>query len=215
MNIKHPMVGNRKPTPGAAQPQTVQNQQPRVFTVAPPEDERHLEPEQSFDSVYESQENPLNSIEQNDELFRRQAERREVMNKLVFLRNSHVRTVTLDGTKFTIKILAPTENARISSMLKDIPEAEQLSKIATIMVSAAIVDVDGIRLEDVYSGPSTTTDPIMQKYYEISQWPAPLVNSLFSEYNNFLRETEERYSPDFLKQARTQSSDSSGGSQKP
>lgn len=166
----------------------------RVHTVAPPEDE---ELDLSGDE----------DLFADDPLLQRELDKREAFEKLVLFKRPMTKEITVDGLVFTMKILTPSESSIMSEKLKDVPDDQTVSRLKVLTLCLAIQDVSGIKLEDTFSGPADIKDVTSRRYYELQQWPSPLINNLFVEYNKFMQEVEKRYVPAFLAEKGSQSTD--------
>ena len=134
----------------------------------------------------------------SDAAVQAQIDRKRVFDKLVLFKGDHITEIRLSGLKFRLKLLSANDNVYVLKQMKTIPPDEQISKLALMVLAAAIVDVNGIRLEEAYAGPAAITDPILQRYFELNQWANPVVNALSTAYHKFQTGVEAEYTNDFL-----------------
>lgn len=187
MKVEHP---NYK----IKQKETSVNTQPKVHTVMPPEDEDFMS--QMAQAITE---NPVSlpPVEIDDALVQKQLEKKSVLEKLVLFKQPHYKEVELSGITFRLKVLNADENAKVYSMIRELPEDEQLTKSPIVMLAASLVDANGIKIEDTYDGPDID-DPMLKKYHELCKWHMPVINALVAIYREFSGEMEKEYSKDFL-----------------
>lgn len=135
----------------------------------------------------------------DDPIIKEQLKRKSVLEKLVMFREPEYKLLNVQGSNFRFKILTAEDNNKVYSKIRSLPKEEQITRSPIIMLAASLVDVDGVKIEEIYSGPQEITDPMEQKYYELSQWNMPLINTLISAYSKYTEELEKGYSSDFLK----------------
>ncbi len=106
--------------------------------------------------------------------------------------------VVIAGVKFRIKRMNPDESFDCYKKLLTLPDEEQLVKVHIMTLSGALMDMNGIPIEDFYSGPEAIDDVVMRKYIELCTWDMPLLQILSKVYSDFIKEAEEEYTPSFL-----------------
>lgn len=159
-----------------------------VKTIGAPEEEAPVQPAgppMDFDKIF------------NDPVLQLEAKKKETLEKILLLRKTVKKDVTIDGLKFTLKLLNSNDSADVISLMEKLPEAEQ-NKGPLLLLAASLVSVDDVPIETVYDGPSDITDVIFQRYSEIIRWPSVLVNSISKEYRKFVDDEEKKYDASFL-----------------
>ena len=136
----------------------------------------------------------------SDAVMKAEMDRKSVFNKLVLFRGEHLTEIEAGGLRFKFKLLNANENAYVLKQIKKIPTDEQMSKLSLMVLAAALVDVNGVKLEDAYTGPDEIVDPVLRRYYEINLWASPITNALSLGYHRFQAKTEAEYTKDFLEQ---------------
>lgn len=176
--------------------------QPNIYTVAPPDaDEAAFEAQMAAQEAgFASQMGPQTGIPgiMSDAVVQAELDKKRVFEKLVLFRGDHVTEVEAGGLKFKFKLLNANENAYVLKQMKKIPADEQVSKLSLMVLAAALVDVNGMKLEEASSAPAEITDPVLRRYYEINNWASPITNALGMAYHRFQTETEAAYTKDFL-----------------
>lgn len=182
--------------------------QPQVHSVMSPEDEEFIKKMSSVMDMSSQSKVPAKEMLEtmpapqkpllDDAVIKKELQKKQVLEKLVLFRTPHITEVDIAGTKFRLKLLNTQDNSIVYSMIKDLSQDEQITKTPIILLAAALVDVDGVKLEDAYSGPEEVTDPVKQKYYELCSWNLPVINSLAAAYRKFSDETEKEFSSNFL-----------------
>lgn len=172
---------------------------PKVHTVAPPDNEDMIfaaQMQQVMDSIDQQQQVP---VQLDDAILQKELEKKRVLEKLILFRQPVTKDVSIDGMSFKIKLLNPDDNVKVFKELKKLSGDEQIVKTPVMLLAAALVDINGIRLSEVYSGPAEITEPLLQAYYEINKWPVALINTLSTVFQSFTEETEKGFTKDFLK----------------
>ena len=193
--ISHPMIAHKKKTTELA-PDVP------VHTIMPAEDEVMFDKQmQAAESDYGdllsntiSHENP----QAVDAILDREMKKRDIFNKLVLFKEDHYQEVSVAGLTFRLRILNSIDNSFIMKEVKKEPADEQLASMSLLILAASIVDVNGLKFEEFYSGPKEIEHPTLKKYYELRQWQRPVVNVLQKAYNDFQVSVEKGYSKDFL-----------------
>lgn len=189
-NIEHPKFRNLGTKQVAATMPA-----PRVTRVTEPGDEEFM---QQMASVMEAlPTGPLKPII-DDAIIEKEMQKKKTLEKLVLFKTPHTTDVEIAGTVFKLKLLNTQDNAAVYSMIKDLPPEDQVTKTPIVLLAASIVDIDGMRLEDTYSGPDDIEEPIKMKYYELSSWNMPIINALAVAYRQFNDKIEKEFSSSFL-----------------
>jgi hypothetical protein len=129
----------------------------------------------------------------------KEIEKKNVLEKLLLFRQPVTKEVIIDGMTFRLKLLNSDDNVRVFRELKKLNTDEQVVKTPVMLLAATILDINGIKLSEVYAGPVEITDPLVQAYYEINRWPVALINALSSAFQKFVNDTEAGFTKDFLK----------------
>lgn len=169
---------------------------PQVHNVMPPEDEAFM---RQMSSVMEAL--PVSGPPQpiiDDAIVQKEMQKKHILEKIVLFKTPHVTEVEIAGSVFRLKLLNTQDNATVFSMIKELPPDDQITKTPIVLLAASLVDIDGMKLEDVYSGPLEITEPIKQKYYELCSWNMPIINALAVAYRSFNDKTEKEFSSNFL-----------------
>jgi hypothetical protein len=128
----------------------------------------------------------------------READKREIFNKLVLLKEPHFTEVELAGLKFKMKLLDQDDNTFIRGAMKGKEEKHQLDTLSKLVLAASIVEVGGVPFERFFTGPAHIQHSILRKYHEIDQYQNPVINALQQAYSRFQASVEGEYTPDFL-----------------
>lgn len=194
MAINHPKFSNLKSS--VADPQEVEPA--RVHTVMPIDDDmifaKQMESVMSQASM--SQAEPIHV---DDTILKKEMEKKRVLEKLIMFSRPVTKQVSIDGMDFTLKLLNPDDNVKVFRELKVLTSDEQIVKTPVMLLAAAIQDINGIKISEVFSGPAEITDPLLQTYHEINKWPVSLINAISSAFQEFVEETEKGFTKDFLK----------------
>lgn len=134
----------------------------------------------------------------DDSVIQKDLQKRRALESLVLFSQPKTKTVTISGVDFRIKLLNVHENTEVYRKIKDIPSDEQLQKSPIMLLAAALVDANGIDIEENYSGPSEVRDSLSRKYYELCNWNMPIINALVKAYTDFVKEVEKDYTKDFF-----------------
>jgi len=178
-----------------------------VYSVMPPEVEQQMFAAQmaAQDAAMLQQAQTAPTAVQNgipgimdDKAVQANLDRKKVFEKLVLFREDHTVEIELAGLKFLLKLLNANDNSYVLKYIKTVPPDEQVSKLSIMVLSAAMVSVNGIKLEEVYSGPPEITEPVLMRYYELNQWHSPVITALSNEYYKFQSSVEKEYTKDFL-----------------
>jgi len=192
-SIEHPMTShvNQKE-------QNVVPQQMNEAIIMSPEDEefvrRHME-ELEAEVAGEA----LSQMETVDPVIEAEVKKKNILEKLVLFSKPHLKDVKCGDNIFQLKILTSNENDAVFSEIRKFTASEQFVKTSIMLLSASLLEADGVPIESIYSGPEEITNPMLQRYYELCKWPSPLINQLVKAYNEFVAEVEGEYTFDFLK----------------
>lgn len=191
--ISHPMIAHKKKVVEPA-PEVP------VHTVMSPEDELFAKQMAASEAKYGHmlQGAPDQVDSKVDAILDRERKKQDVFNKLVLFKEDHFTTVSVAGLNFKLRLLNSMDNSFIMKEVKKEPADEQLAAMSLLILAAAIDDINGVKFEDFYSGPSSIEHPILRKYYELRQWQRPVVNVLQKAYNDFQVSVEREYSKGFL-----------------
>lgn len=193
MTVQHPKFSNLKPNTQGPQTPT-----PMIHTVAPPDDDMIFAAQmQEVMNTMDHQSVVVNKID--DSILQKELEKKKVLEKLIMFRQPVTKEVVIDGMIFKVKLLNPDDNVKVFKELKKLEGEEQIVKTPIMLLAAAILDINGIKLSEVYSGPAEVTDPLLQAYHEINKWPVALINTLSKVFQGFTEETEQGFTKDFLK----------------
>ena len=140
---------------------------------------------------------PVNEV-LHDPFAEKELEKKNVLEKILLFRQPYVKVVTIKGVKFSLKILNANDNDAVFEKLLALKQSEQMSRSPVMILAAAIMDIDGVKIEDLYDGPDDIEDLLLKKYYEVSRWPSPLTKSLTRAYNKFSENLDKEFDNDFL-----------------
>lgn len=188
--LEHPMMGNRNKKEEAPELP--------VHTVMPAEDEERFSKQMIENEALFAAASAKPKIVQTDGILDREMKKREVFNKLVLLKQDCTTEVNIAGLVWKLKLLDSTDNEFVIKQIRKEAPEDQLLVMPLVQLAAAIVEVNGIRFEDFYSGPANIEDPILRRYYELRQWQRPVVNILQRAYTDFSLGVEKEYTKDFL-----------------
>lgn len=180
------------------EPQAAPKETP-VHTVMSPEDEaQFMQQMNQLANELPVPDEVLNHPPIDDVLVQKELDRKASLEKLVLFKKPTLKTVVVGGIEFRFKTLNVHENSAVYEKIRDLPAEERVMKSPVMLLAASLVDANGIRIEENYSGPADITDPLMQKYYELSSWNMPIINALVAAYTEFVKEVEGEYKRDFL-----------------
>lgn len=172
-----------------------------VHTVMPPEDEAVFAAQMEQTAQDFAKQLPLDKPEiknDPDPILERESKRRDIFNKLVLLKEDHYKEVKLGGLTFKMRLLNSDDNEFITDAVKDMT-GDRLSNLSKLVLAAAIVEVEGVKFEEFYTGAGDVRHPILRKYHEINQYQLPVRNALQKAYSDFQAEVEGEYTQGFLK----------------
>lgn len=205
-HIEHPSMKRR----GTASqpPQQVQ----RVTTVMNADDEAVLFEQEMAEVEQVTKSQPEVTMEQvlHDPFMEQEEEKRKALEKILLFRKPFTKNIIIKDSTFTLKILNANDNDAIFERVMQLNENEQVSRTPIMVLSAALMSVNGIPIEDLYEG-EPNDDILYKKYYEISRWPAPLTKALTRAYNEFSTNMDKEFSAPFLEESpKTDTTDSDG-----
>jgi hypothetical protein len=129
----------------------------------------------------------------------------DVVNKLLLFTQPLVKSVEIGGMTFRFKLPTPSDSAHVNKIFSSFPESEQtVLKSRILSLSAALLDIDGVSLESIYSG-QLTKDLVLMRYSELMKWSNPVLNGVIAAYEKILDDVRQEYLPDFLKQPKEES----------
>lgn len=172
---------------------------PKVHSVMPPDDEDLLFMQQMGAVMEQVESNEEKITVLDDSALQKELEKKKVLEKLILFKSPVTKDFVIDGMNFKLKLLNSDDNVKVFRELKKLTPDEQVIKTSLMLVAASLVDINGITLSEVYSGPAEITDPLLQAYYEINNWPVALSNALSEAFQKFTKETEQGFTKDFLK----------------
>ncbi|MHA2069946.1 MAG: hypothetical protein ACXABY_36745, partial [Candidatus Thorarchaeota archaeon] len=118
-----------------------------VFTVDDATAEQEL-----FDEEMESVRNVIEGPEPEDEdllldpLLRADLDKKQALEKLLLFKKPHIKEVEVGEVIFKMKLLNSRENNEVYKELLRLDEDEQLTKTSLMILSAALVEANGIKL---------------------------------------------------------------------
>ena len=129
----------------------------------------------------------------------------DVINKLLLFTQPLIKSVEISGMTFRFKLPTPADSAHINKIFSSFPEAEQTVLKSRMMgLAAALVDIDGVSLESIYTG-QLTKDLVLMRYSELMKWSNPVLNGVIAAYEKIVDDIRQEYLPDFLKQPKEES----------
>lgn len=170
---------------------------PRVPTIMSPEDEAAFaqEMKEMADQA------PKQEFAEESPAVQQQLDRKRSLDRLLLFKKPAIKTFTISGVQFRIKRLNPDDSMALYKELIRLPEDEQASKLEIFTLAAAVIDMDGIRLEELYMGPASIESPLLRRYLELCAWDFMLIRALSRVYADFVQEAEKEYTPSFLEKA--------------
>lgn len=186
-SIEHNMIANKN--------KDVEASVTKEYVVMSPEDEELLRKE--MDDF--GQQNEVAKKLKEDPLIKPEFDKKQALEKLLLFKKPYFKEVEIDGVVFKLKLLNSNEHNEVYQELLGLEDSNsQMSRTNLMLLAAVLTEVNGIKLEDAYSGPPEVKSSLKKKYYEISQWHSPLVSSLTNAYSLFVKEANQKYNPNFL-----------------
>lgn len=195
MTIQHPKFNNLK---SSVQGTDGMSPAPKVHSVMPPDEEDMMFARQMQEVMVQADQ-VQQPVVIDDSILQKEMEKKKVLEKLVLFRQPVTKDFIIDNMTFKLKLLNPDDNVKIFRELKKLTPDEQIVKTPIMLLAASLLDINGITMPEIYSGPAEITDPLLQTYYEINKWPVALTNTLTNAFQSFTDETEKGFSKDFLK----------------
>jgi hypothetical protein len=168
----------------------------------PPSFEFESEPEPAAQATASPTSSPVSGAEAAAAAERR---RNDVISKLLLFTQPLIKSVEIGGMLFRFRIITPADSAHVGKILSSFPDAEQtILKNRMLNLAASIVDVDGVTLESIYTGP-LVKDLVLIRYSELMKWSNPVLNGVLSAQEKLVEDVRQEYLPDFLKQPKKES----------
>ena len=193
MKPEHPNFTHMQDKEPATPPQEIP-----VHHVMPPEDEAKYMAEMMALANNLPPMEGLNAPPIDDIIVQKEIEKKRSFEKLVLFKQPKTKVFDISGVNFRLKVLNVHENGQVYKKIRELPDDEQLTKSPIMLLAASLVDADGFKIEENYSGPIEITDPIMRRYYELCAWNMPIINALVTAYTQFIKEVEGEYQKNFL-----------------
>lgn len=172
-----------------------------VHNVMPPEDESAFEQQMQQTAAEFASQLPLEKPElliKDDPVLEKESQRREIFNKLVLLKEDHFTEFMLGGLTFKMRLLTDQDNRFIRDQIKKENPDDQLSALGLLVLATSLVEVNGVRFEEFYTGPAHIQNPVLRKRHELSQYQTPIRNALQKAYTEFQASVEGEYTTSFL-----------------
>jgi hypothetical protein len=159
-------------------------------------------PDEEFDEPMSAEADPEQSIKvtesQPSASAQKQIAKKQALEKLLLFKQPQIKEIEISGVKFRMKRLNPDESYEVYKEVVNLPNEEQLSKIDIMTLAACLIDMDGVLIEEFYSGPQDIKSVLVKKYVELCTWDMVLLRVLSKCYTAFVNEAEKEYTPDFL-----------------
>lgn len=168
---------------------------PKVYTVAPPDDEAIFDKQMA---AMEEQMNEPPPAEVEDPVLKKEVDKKLAFEKIMFLSRDQHKDVEYGGLSFKFKVLKSNDNAKILSTLTKV-NLDDAYKASVMGLAASLVSINDIPFENFYSGEDKIEDPLVRKYFELSKWPAFMVTALMAFSSTIQSEVEREFTRDFLK----------------
>lgn len=190
--------GRSRIAPGAQRGTVIQHEKVpeglRSAVIAPPDfDDSH--------SAASAEAEPEQQVAADDGNQRRT----EVINKLLLFTQPLIKEVSINDMKFRFRMLTPADSAHVGNILNSFPEADQtVLKSRILNLAAALIDIDGVSLESIYTG-KLSRDVVLMRYSELLKWSNPILNGVMVAYEKLVDDVKQEYMPDFMKQPKKES----------
>lgn len=191
-NIQHPSMKRRDSAGEIPQEET------RVATVMPPEDEAFAyDEDEEFEEMVRQQGVSADQV-MEDPVIEQELEKQKTLERLMMFKKPVFKEFTIDGLRFKLKMLTPSETHKVFTHIVALEEQTQVAKTPNMILAAALMDVNGVRVEETYDGDPAIVDPILRRFSILQSWPQPLIKTLNRAYNEFSTAKEKEFSYDFL-----------------
>jgi hypothetical protein len=175
---------------------------PKVYTVAPPDDEELFERqmaeiEQATDQAQSGEEQVESKVMPEDPLLKKEVEKKMAFEKLMFLSQPHTKEIEYGGLTFKFKVLTSNDNAKILDLLHE-SNMTEIYQASVMGLAASLLSVNDIPFESFYTGEEQISNVLLRKYSELSRWPAFMVTALTAFSASVQRETEKEFGKSFL-----------------
>jgi hypothetical protein len=120
------------------------------------------------------------------------------LRDLVFLGRAE-KVVTIGKYKFRVSTITGTQQMTVISKAMLHNDHERLSRMRSATLAEAIVNVNGVPLEDLYEGPNVNMDVMSQRMSVIDGWQSSILDRLFTEYDELTRLSKDALEGDDLK----------------
>ncbi len=166
-------------------------QEPKVYTVAPPDED------ELFEKQMASLDAEASKPPKEDPLLKKEVDRQQAFEKLMFLSAEHTKECEFGGLKFRFKVNKSAENAKILNMLQLMDGADSY-KASILGLASSLLSVNDIPFEQFYTGDDAIKDPLLRKYTELFKWPAFMVTELMRMSADVQAEVQKEFNRDFL-----------------
>lgn len=177
-------------TPAAAPQVQAPKQEPKLQKVVVQEPDDKL----SFKTA-EKEIIPFLSEAPVDEKEKR---KNDVISKLLMFKEVTTYDFLMSGMKFTFKLLSPGESVKTTKLFEELPEDKKTLYYGRVLMTAAgLVDVDGVKLEDLSQEEGLS--PVLKRMNELLKWNSVVLDAVMSARETGLDDIRKEYAPDFLK----------------
>ena len=194
MSIQHPMTKQGK----FAVP-------PNPFNKAPgpqASSEQPLSDEEVFEMQMQKMETSMSNVgglaPESDTVLEADKKKSQIVEKLMFYKKPVYKEVSLGDTVFKLKALTQYENEKVLKAISTLPGEQQLIKASQMSLAASIESVDGVPLEELYTGDAKIESPLLKKYAILNEWNQYVVSSILDAYRLFKDELSKSVTFDFL-----------------
>lgn len=175
---------------------------PKVYTVAPPDDDDALFDKQMATMDQEASKNPgdpkQDTVIPEDPILKKEVDKKIAFEKLMFLGREQVKDIEYGGLTFRFKVLKSSDNAKILDLMYQ-TKLEEAYQASVMGLAASMISVNGIPFEEFYTGTEQIKEPILRKYSELSNWPAFMITALMAFSSSVQKEVEKDFNRVFLK----------------
>lgn len=197
VTIEHPMTSRPNQKELNVQPQPVQE------TVVMSPDDEDLVREQiaknkeAIEQKLKDQEAEREKL-LKDPLIDAELKKKRALENLILFNQQHKKKVKVGQVTFTMKLLNANDSDEVYEEVLKLSAEDQVTKTGRMLLAASLVEADGVPLETAYNGPTEIDRSLLQRYYIICGWPAPLTNNLTRAYQQIVKESEAEFEFDFL-----------------